>query len=83
MRCCARAGAKNSGDIFPDVRAGERIVGMHLLEGAVFYHQAESRTRLLGRIDDPAFARAFFAIWLNSKSSAPELRAILLRRAES
>lgn len=69
--------------LFPDVRAGERIVGMHLPEGAVFYHQAESRTRLLGRIDDPAFARAFFAIWLNSKSSAPELRAILLRRAES
>ena len=64
--------------LFPDVRSGERIVGIHLPEGAVFYHQS----RLLGRIDDPAFARAFFAIWLDPQSSAPDVRAALLRRPE-
>ena len=35
--------------------------------------------RLLGRIDDPDFAQAFFAIWLDPRTSAPELRAALLQ----
>jgi len=64
--------------LFPDVRAGERIIGMHLPDGARFYHQ----NRLLGVVEDPEFAKAFFAIWLDPASDAPEVRAALLRRPE-
>ena len=31
-------------------------------------------------IADPEFARRFFAIWLDPQTSAPALRAALLRR---
>jgi hypothetical protein len=62
--------------IFPDVKPGDHIVGHHLGDGAVFM-QGE---RLLGRIDEPDFAQAFFGIWLDPRTSAPELRAALLRR---
>jgi hypothetical protein len=61
--------------IFPDVRVGDRIVGLHLPQGAQFFHN----DRRIGDIDDAAFARAFFAIWLDPRTSAPELRAALLR----
>lgn len=61
--------------IFPDVRSGDHILGHHRPEGAVFM-QGE---RLLGRIDEPDFAQAFFGIWLDPRTSAPELRAALLR----
>ena len=33
----------------------------------------------LGSIQEPAFARAFFGIWLDARTSAPELRAALLQ----
>jgi hypothetical protein len=65
--------------IFPDVKPGDHIVGHHLGDGAVFM-QGE---RLLGRIDEPDFAQAFFGIWLDPRTSAPELRAALLRRTEA
>jgi len=35
--------------------------------------------RFLGEIADPEFGRAFFAIWLDPRTSAPQLRASLLR----
>jgi hypothetical protein len=62
--------------IFPDVKPEDRIVGVHLSEGARFFHN----DRFIGSVDDPAFARAFFAIWLDARTSAPELRALLLKR---
>ena len=63
--------------VFPDVRSGDVIVGMHLpARGAEFYHQG----RLTGRIDDVDFARAFFAIWLDERTREPALRARLLGR---
>lgn len=62
--------------LFPDVKSGERIVGLHVPEGARFYHQG----KLLGTIDDPELARAFFAIWLDPNSSAPDVRTALLKR---
>ncbi len=64
--------------IFPDVKPGDHILGVHGTDGAHFY-QGE---RLLGRIDTPGFAEAFFAIWLDVRTSAPELRAALLRPKE-
>lgn len=65
--------------IFPDVKPGDHIVGHYHAAGALFM-QGE---RELGRIDDPDFARAFFGIWLDPRTSAPELRAALLRRTGS
>jgi hypothetical protein len=61
--------------VFPDVRSGDVIVGIHLPErGAEFYHQG----KLTGRIDDAEFAGAFFAIWLDERTSEPALRGRLL-----
>lgn len=61
--------------LFPDVRNGDAIVGHYQPGGARFLYN----DRLLGSIDEPAFARAFFAIWLDARTSAPELRAALLK----
>lgn len=61
--------------IFPDVRAGESLVGVFQPGlGAEFYHQE----RLVGRIDDPEFARAFFSIWLDPRTREPRLRERLI-----
>lgn len=61
--------------VFPSVKPGETIVGLHLPgRGAVFYHQG----RLTGEIADAEFARAFFGIWLDARTRAPALRAQLL-----
>ena len=67
------------GKIFPDVKPGDHIVGIHLAEGARFFYNDQPA----GTVDDTAFAHAFFAIWLDSKTSAPELRAALLKRPAS
>lgn len=61
--------------IFPDVRAGDRLIGLYRSDGARFYRNGHR----IGGIDDPAFAAAFFGIWLDVRTSAPELRAALLR----
>lgn len=62
--------------IFPDVQPGDHLLGVYQPEGARFY-QGE---RLIGAISTPGFAEAFFGIWLNPRSSAPDLRAALLKR---
>lgn len=64
--------------IFPDVKPGDHILGVHGSDGARFYQDG----RLLGGIDSSGFADAFFAIWLDARTSAPELRAALLRSGE-
>lgn len=64
------------GRLFPDVKAGDRIIGEYQAERARFFFN----DRLIGSVDEPAFAPAFFAIWLDPKTSAPDLRAALLRR---
>jgi hypothetical protein len=63
--------------LFPDVRAGDRLTGvLQPGRGAEFHHNG----RLLGRIDDPTFARLFFSIWLGPNTSEPGLRRQLLAR---
>ena len=62
--------------MFPDVKPGDSIVGHYLPDGARFTFNEQP----LGSIDDPAFARAFFAIWLDPNTSEPDLRAALLTR---
>jgi hypothetical protein len=64
--------------VFPDVKTGDVIIGMHTpARGAEFYHQG----KLTGRIDDPEFAKAFFAIWLDERTREPALRLQLLGRS--
>jgi len=61
--------------VFPNVSRGDRLIGVYLKGGgAAFFNQDRS----LGVIDDPAFATAFFAIWLDPKTREPQLRARLL-----
>ncbi|HQR53969.1 MAG TPA: chalcone isomerase family protein [Burkholderiales bacterium] len=61
--------------VFPDVRKGDRIVGVHLPgRSATFYHQG----RMTGSIDDAEFAETFFAIWLDPRTREPSLRKALL-----
>ena len=63
--------------LFPDVKTGDYIIGQYRPEGASFYFNG----RLLGSVDDTGFARAFFGIWLDARTSAPDLRAALLKRS--
>lgn len=63
--------------IFPDVKDGDFIIGEYLPGVARFYFNG----RLLGEVADADFARWFFGIWLDVKTSAPGLRAALLRRS--
>lgn len=66
--------------VFPDVKEGESIVGVHYPgRGASFFHQGQAT----GEISDAEFARRFFAIWLDPASRSPRLRAALLKRPES
>lgn len=66
--------------VFPDVREGDRIIGIHLPgTGARFYHQG----KLTGEVRDPDFSRRFFAIWLDPKTRSPDVRAMLLKRPAS
>ncbi|WP_092140688.1 chalcone isomerase family protein [Cupriavidus sp. YR651] len=61
--------------VLPDVHAGDRLTGVYLpAEGARFY----ANDRVAGQIQDPALARAFFAIWLDPATRAPALRRQLL-----
>lgn len=60
---------------FPDVKKGDRILGVHHPgAGARFYFNGSPS----GEIADPQFARLFFAIWLGPATSEPALRAALL-----
>jgi hypothetical protein len=65
--------------IFPNVRKGDRITGVNLPPGiARFYFNGQS----IGEIDDAEFARAFFGIWLDPRTSRPEFRKQLLGASE-
>ncbi len=65
-------------EIFPDVKEGSRITGVYLpASGARFYLDGKP----LASVPDPDFARAFFAIWLDPKTTAGSLRTALLKDA--
>ncbi|KVA06870.1 hypothetical protein WI41_15325 [Burkholderia latens] len=60
---------------FTDVSRGDVLCGVYVPErGARFY----TNGRLTADVTDPAFARAFFAIWLDPRTRAKALRRQLL-----
>ena len=63
--------------VFPDVKPGDRITGVHLPEGlSRFFHNGSLR----GEVRDAEFTRRFFGIWLGEATSEPSLRDSLLGR---
>lgn len=62
-------------DMFPDVAKGTTLTGVRHADGATSFYQS---ARVIGRVEDPAFGRAFFDIWLGAKTSQPALRKKLL-----
>lgn len=61
--------------LFPNVKRGDELVGVSIPgRGAAFFHNG----RKLGMVEDPEFARAFFAIWLDPRTRAADLRTRLL-----
>ena len=64
--------------VIVSVARGDTLTGVYTPgEGAVFFHN----DRKTGQIDE-RLARAFFAIWLDPKTSAPRLRQALLGQAQ-
>ena len=60
---------------FPDVVAGDRLLGLNDGAGEVrFFHNG----RLTAQTVDADYARLFFGIWLARQTSAPALREALL-----
>lgn len=62
--------------LFPDVVPGDSLIGYYRADGASFSFNGTP----IGEIADPEFAERFFAIWLDPKTSAPDLRVALLKR---
>lgn len=64
---------------FPDVRAGDRIVGVYRPDGEPAHVQFLTNGRVTGSVRDAQFARLFFGIWLSARTSEPALRQRLLQ----
>jgi len=60
---------------FPDVKDGTHLTGIYLPGSGVRYYRDG---KVLCDIKDSQFAAAFFAIWLDQRTSAQSLRAALL-----
>ena len=65
--------------VFADVKEGDRLTGVVTpTKTSKFFYNGAFR----GEVLDPAFADAFFGIWLNEKSSQPRVRNLLLGKPE-
>jgi hypothetical protein len=64
---------------FVDVVPGDQLSAVYLPDKGVRFYAGE---RMTGEFDDPAFARAFFGIWLDPATRAPALRKQLLGTAQ-
>lgn len=62
--------------LFPDVNSGDRLLGQYSPRGPSRFFLND---RPLGVIEDPDFGRAFFGIWLDSRTSEPAMRESLLK----
>ncbi|WP_269533302.1 chalcone isomerase family protein [Chitinimonas sp. BJYL2] len=70
--------AKQMRRAFIDVDQGDTLTGVHLPGKGVRFYAGE---QLTASIDDPEFARWFFAIWLDPATSEPGLRRQLIGEA--
>ncbi len=71
----AKAWTEQMMRVIPDVKAGDRITGIHRPGvGARFLVNGKTS----GEIADVEFATLFFGIWLSPKTSAPKMRLELL-----
>jgi hypothetical protein len=62
--------------MFPNVDRQDRITGVNWPgKGAEFWFNGQR----LGGVQDPAFARLFFGIWLSERTSEPKMRLQLLQ----
>lgn len=61
--------------VFVDVKSGDEITGVYFPGAGARFYQG---VRILGDINDPQFARAFFAIWLDPRTREPDIRRKLL-----
>jgi hypothetical protein len=63
-------------NLFPNVAQGDRITGVNQPgQGAEFWVNGQRA----GEVKDPAFARLFFGIWLDERTSEPKMRTQLLQ----
>ncbi len=61
--------------LFPDIENGHTLTGIYIPQrGTMFLHNGNK----IGEIAGDDFSKAFFGIWLDPKTSAPELRMQLL-----
>jgi Chalcone isomerase-like len=72
--------------LFPDVKEGDQIVGVYkpnqsvafFLNGKPLTISSNTSASNLGPLSDPSFGKAFFAIWLDTKTRDQGLRKALL-----
>lgn len=62
--------------LFPDVTAGDRLTGINRADGQVQFYRNDAD---IGRVEDRLFGEAFFGIWLDPRTQAPDLRRALLQ----
>lgn len=61
--------------LLPNVESGQALTAIYTpKQGTVFYHEGKQ----VGQIAGAEFPKAFFGIWLDPKTSAPQLRTELL-----
>jgi hypothetical protein len=71
----AMSWGKSLATIFPNVEPGQTITAVYIpRQGTSFFHEG----KIISQIQGTDFAKAFFGIWLDPKTSAPKLRADLL-----
>lgn len=61
--------------IFPNVKKGASLTGVYTNTGETIFYDNDKE---IGRISDQDFSESFFNIWLSEKTSAPDLRRLLL-----
>jgi hypothetical protein len=66
---------KELASILPNIEPGQTITAIYIpKQGTSLFHDGKK----ISQIPGPDFAKAFFGIWLDSKTSVPKLRADLL-----
>jgi hypothetical protein len=66
---------KELASILPNIEPGQSITAVYIpKQGTSLFHDGKK----ISQIPGPDFAKAFFGIWLDPKTSVPKLRADLL-----